>query len=698
MLRALLVVGIIAPLAAAVVWWTADPDWFRSTSHAQSGTETRAEAATATADDLHAGQRIAVKSSHGEVPVVAASSKEFGVAHTNSRHEVVPVALHFEGPPTPRQSAGTASMPQEPPILLIPADEVRERPRAELDPSTSVAPQIGDAATSPSAEPSDDTQSAIRRLPPVIKRLPSPEASVRVAPQVASDAPSTSADAGFSVESSEPARDGAAQRDGATKRDEPELELQPAHAAPWMPLRRLPPVESPGSPPSAPHAPAEEAPVEPVPAEPVPDEPVPAESVPDEPNPAELVPSEALPANVAADAEPETEADEEVDGGTLRMAPRPNAHGWRNSAPPAIPETSGNQERPFDDATDKAVLATPDAVAPLDITARDAAARDATARDAAAARAASIAADRAMQGVRQQANDHLRSGLAVASRGAFYSGRADFIQALRVLAQALDAQSRKRSHSESLARGLIALEEADDFVPKGSALEAELNVASIVSAHRTPVLKESKPSPTPLEALQAYYTYAHDQLAAASEHEPSASLALYALGKTHLALARESREAEALHSPKAVTLLRASLTVDASNHLAANELGVLLAGYGQLAEARDALVHAVSLGGPVEAWHNLSVVHERLGENELARAAIAKWEAASRRARSGPAAEASTSGVRWVDAATFAHTSDAPTSNIFIPTGSAPVPAASGSASPSQGTRTGQQPWQGFRK
>jgi len=656
LLRALLIAGIVAPLAAAVVWWTADPEWFRSPAESHARADDRAQAATESGVELLAVANRDASADRLTASPDAPQSRASAPSLLSTPHQVVPVALHFDGPPAPHPGGiGNATARQEPPILLWPADEVRDPQPVETVPhedeqSIGDPDDPSDSAPAEKIAPLDVTMAppnvglpgsanpTLRRLPPVSTTLSSKDPAAEYPTQIVEDA---------------------AGRDG------PQLELQPADAPPWAPLRRLPPVDS-----SRSQEPVEQPPLDTAQLDRAPAGPTTADHAPVDPAPAKPAPTD-----IPSDSEP---------GATMpRVALGLNAHGSLDLAPPAT-------STPVDDGdvAPHHVVGAGDAIVPNTI----------DNRDSAAARAATIATERAMEGVRQRANDHLRSGLAVASRGAFYSGRADFIQALRVLAQALDAQSRKRSHSDSLARGLVALEEADDFVPKGSALEADLNVASIVSAHRTPVLKETDPAPTPLEALQAYYTYAQDQLVAACGHEPSASLALYALGKTHLALAQESREAETLHGPKAVALMRASLAVDSTNHLAANELGVMLAGYGQLAEARAALVHAVSLGGPVEAWHNLAVVHERLGEEELARAALAQWQAASRQGQGGAAAAALPSAVRWVDTATFARTSDTPTSGAFIPSGSAQVPSATSSASQPQGARTGQQPWQGFRK
>jgi hypothetical protein len=95
------------------------------------------------------------------------------------------------------------------------------------------------------------------------------------------------------------------------------------------------------------------------------------------------------------------------------------------------------------------------------------------------------------------------------------------------------------------------------------------------------------------------------------------------------------------------------LTVEARNYLSANELGVLLAQYGQLADARRLFQHSVAVKPHVEGWHNLAAVHRRLGEQELAK--LAEGE----RTRLAQAEAARTDKptddlIRWVDPQTFA--------------------------------------------
>lgn len=275
--------------------------------------------------------------------------------------------------------------------------------------------------------------------------------------------------------------------------------------------------------------------------------------------------------------------------------------------------------------------------------------------DQATAAPADPGADPAMRAVCEQAMQAVQYGLSLAERGATCSARAQFIQGLRMIAQALDASVAGAAHSDDLAMGLRALEEAEDFVPRGSQLEADLDVAAIIQAHETPIFKD-EPEPTPLVALQRYYTFAQNKLADAAGPTPAGSMALYGLGKLYALQPGQTPEQLRLSAPKAMALQHAALTADSRNFRAANELGVLLARYGQLQDARGVLLHGLSLHPTPSLWHNLSVVHERLGEADLARRAKYEYELALRQAPRDPR----TSRVQWVSPDVFARSTRTP--------------------------------------
>jgi tetratricopeptide (TPR) repeat protein len=252
----------------------------------------------------------------------------------------------------------------------------------------------------------------------------------------------------------------------------------------------------------------------------------------------------------------------------------------------------------------------------------------------------------------------------LAQRGAYYSARAEFIHALRLVAQALDAQSVQPRHSAALAAGIRALNEAQDFVPRGAHVEADLQVDGYIASHRTPVLKNAGLNTlTSLVAMQSYYAYAQEQLAAAGGYEPAASRALFALGKIQPRL-DEVGPVGSLDGPKSMALYQAALVVDRRNADAGNELGVLMVRYGQLDDARQVFLQTLSVTPRPETWHNLAVVHERLGEPRLAALA---WKESTVAGAGRDAARddrtvatkrpAKATAVQWVDATEFTRTS-----------------------------------------
>jgi len=257
----------------------------------------------------------------------------------------------------------------------------------------------------------------------------------------------------------------------------------------------------------------------------------------------------------------------------------------------------------------------------------------------------------ALMVVAQNSEIMVRKASELAERGAHFAARAECIRALRMISQALDAQTGTKMHSRGLAVGLRALKEAEDFVPRGSQLEADLNLTDLISTHQTPVLKGADLSEaSPLSALQQYYTFAQRQLAMASGDVPTGSTAYYVMGRIQAILSEQSPSAGDRVDPEAMVFYQAALLVDQSNYAAANELGVMLARYGQLESARSVLQHATMNSGEPEIWRNLAVVHQHLGEHGLAQQAAARWQAAQgQRTASGQPRGF----LRWVDPESF---------------------------------------------
>jgi tetratricopeptide (TPR) repeat protein len=208
---------------------------------------------------------------------------------------------------------------------------------------------------------------------------------------------------------------------------------------------------------------------------------------------------------------------------------------------------------------------------------------------------------------------------ALAQRGSLYAAQTEFVQVLRRIAQAKDADEGYDDHSRALAAGLRALDEADDFVPAGVQLEAEMNVPVTVSSHRTPILRDSAGNVLPQEAIAEYHCYAQQQLARAVDGEQAGSMALHGLGKVYCRLAEESPN-DAHHTRKAMTMFLAALDTGPQNHLAANEVGVLLARNGHQAEAAAMFRRAIDLAPTGVAYHNLAACEQQLGQRGQAAA------------------------------------------------------------------------------
>ena len=202
------------------------------------------------------------------------------------------------------------------------------------------------------------------------------------------------------------------------------------------------------------------------------------------------------------------------------------------------------------------------------------------------------------------------------------------------------------------------MSEADDFVPRSSRVEAELNVPLLVSSHQTPVLKNQPiDGITPLVARQRYYTFAQEQLGAAAGREPAGSLALYALGKIQPGVTTAMEPDDKSADPNAVVYFRAALTVDSRNYMAANDLGVLLARFGMWQEARGVLAHSLSIAPQSTTWRNLAIVHQKLGEADLAARAGSESQALAARERKEQGRNGSAPDVKWIAPEAFANTS-----------------------------------------
>lgn len=292
----------------------------------------------------------------------------------------------------------------------------------------------------------------------------------------------------------------------------------------------------------------------------------------------------------------------------------------------------------------------------------------------------------AMQPVNEAAREHVLRGFSLGDKAAIYAARTEFIQALRTIAQALDAQAGlppkdPQSCSLALVRGLQALNEADDFAPAGSRLDGTLDLAAIIAAHRTPACKGHKPA-SQLAAMQAYFDFAQVELQRAAAANSIASQALTGLGKSYTVTTEKNHGR--LASAKAMVFHQAAVSADPHNHLAANELGVLLAKHGLWEPAKEAFLQSLRVHSDASAWQNLTAIHLKLGEHDLAQLADHERRLLLNLPSSGTT---STVGgaptVQWVDPRAFA----GPPEDVLP----APQPAAQDPASAAQ--KPGSKSW-----
>lgn len=254
----------------------------------------------------------------------------------------------------------------------------------------------------------------------------------------------------------------------------------------------------------------------------------------------------------------------------------------------------------------------------------------------------------------QRAQEKIRRAYELAERGAYFAARGELIDVLRTLADAKDQKQRVTRRAAMLASGLRALDEAGDFSPHGPSADAELNIAVIVSSHRTPVGKAPDAAQLmPQQLADLYLRYAQRQLGEAVSGEPAGSMALHALGKIYDQLGRVEPQRQQLADRRSFALQQAALVARSDNYLAAHELGVLLAESGHFAEAQILLSQVAAREPNPVVLRNLAQVERKLGREA---AAVANERQAQFYA--SRAGAPSTSGVSWVAPQALAQTSD----------------------------------------
>ncbi len=257
--------------------------------------------------------------------------------------------------------------------------------------------------------------------------------------------------------------------------------------------------------------------------------------------------------------------------------------------------------------------------------------------------------------VNEQAATNIRQANALANRGAHYAARRKLIEALRMVSQVKDAQQRSRQFSTALAAGLRALDEAEDFAPRGTQLEGELELGLIAAAHRTPIARQSALGQMlPQQMMDRYFRYAQLKLAKSVADEPVGSMALYALGKVTSQMGRMEPQRHRLAHRRAVAFQQAALMSHGQNHMAAHELAVLLAESGQFAAAQELLLKVSTHQPNATVYANLARVQQRLGLTEQANIGHALAVQLARQGAGGA------SPIRWIAPEDFIRTGGGP--------------------------------------
>lgn len=276
--------------------------------------------------------------------------------------------------------------------------------------------------------------------------------------------------------------------------------------------------------------------------------------------------------------------------------------------------------------------------------------------------------------ISQKMLPEVRAAFQLAQHGATHAAHARFVVVLRRIAQAKDVEAMTERHTRSLDEGLRALDEADDFMPAGGTAPI-LDLAAVAATHRTPMLKVRQSRyPLPHEAVALYHRYAQQKLGAAVAGEQAGSMALHGLGKIHARWVET--ESDSLAATRhSMTMYRAALVAHPRNHLAANELGVLLARSGRYDQAAMALDWAAQLAGTATIYHNLAIVQQQRGQTALAAAARAQADRLAALERSS--GEVSRRhGVQWVAPQEMARMSESQQATPQVAsTATAPVPA-----------------------
>ena len=217
--------------------------------------------------------------------------------------------------------------------------------------------------------------------------------------------------------------------------------------------------------------------------------------------------------------------------------------------------------------------------------------------------------------IERRAAEHLQYGESLYRRQSFFASREEFTLALLLIASSHDSSPNPQAYANRLAQGLTALDEAGDFaVLKRSGLRGPLEQK--ISAHKTRLITPQQiASITPTKALDLYYGFAQSQIEQAIGYSAGGSQALHALGKLELKATDADSRIDWTGQSRALVFFRAAMSVDPTNSVCSNDLGVLLYDLGRLQEAEEAFKLSLGSSQSLSGWENLAMVHRQMASS-----------------------------------------------------------------------------------
>ncbi|MEM7782203.1 MAG: hypothetical protein AAF623_02540 [Planctomycetota bacterium] len=250
-----------------------------------------------------------------------------------------------------------------------------------------------------------------------------------------------------------------------------------------------------------------------------------------------------------------------------------------------------------------------------------------------------------------QAARRIEYGKTLARRGAAFAANEEFISALRIVAEAIDAQSGGNDYSKALSLAGLALRESGDFIPRNS--QVAFDVRNIIEGHRCRAVSvEEASTMTASSALARYLEFAENYFDIAGGRTVVAAEALFCLGKLHRLRSEQNNVPGNSQQFQSIVYHRAAMLADPQHHRSANELGVLMARNGRTEEAKELLKKSLIVDRSPLVWQNLARIHNRLGEDNFAKLATKE----SRLAMNSNIPSGQNSMIQWMAPGTFNQT------------------------------------------